>query len=255
MSNPNGGCEGGGKVLDIKLIQGECLEEMAKLPDGCVDMVMCDLPYGTTQNKWDTCIDLTKLWALYKRICKGAVVLTAAQPFTSVLVMSNLREFKYQWVWDKVRPVGHLVAKKRPMARHEDVVVFGASMYIPQMELRDRPIRGKEGKRSESCTGTSVGFESLYTHKYPQSILSVSKDEKGIKLHPTQKPVALMEYLIRTYTNEGMVVLDNCMGSGTTGVACVNTNRNFIGIEMDANYFTIAEKRITEAKNGLRAIV
>lgn len=233
------------------LMQGDCLERMKEIPDNYVDMVLCDLPYGTTACKWDTIIPFEPLWGQYKRICKGAVVLTATQPFSSFLVCSNISKFKHEWIWDKVRPVGHLTAKKCRMTRHELILVFENSVYAfnPQMELREKPIKGKEQKRSEIMGGESSGYTAEYTHKYPQSILIFSKDETTTKkFHPTQKPIALMEYMIRTYTNEGMIVLDNCMGSGTTGVACVNTGRNFIGIEQDEKYFSIAQQRIEEAK-------
>ena len=236
------------ELKNVKLYYGDCFDVMPKLKNKSVDMIMCDLPYGTTACKWDVVIDLPSLWEQYERVCKGAVVLTAAQPFTSALVMSNVKGFKHEWIWDKVRPVGHLTAKKCRMARHENIVVFGntAQFYTPQMELRDKPVKGKEGKRTEIMGGESHGFESVYTHKYPQSIIVFNKGVAGEgKVHPTQKPIALMEYLIRTYTNEGMTVLDNCMGSGTTGVACVRTRRKFIGIENDEKYFEIAERRIS----------
>lgn len=228
----------------MKLILGDCLEKMKDIPSGSVDMVMCDLPYGTTQNKWDSVIPLEPLWKEYKRICKGAVVLTAAQPFTSVLVCSNLINFKYQWVWEK-EPTGNLNAKRRPMPAHEDVLVFGDGIYFPQGLV---PTLRKRGVLDNSRT-QNYGMQKREAYvqtvtNYPTSILSVAKD-KGF--HPTQKPVALMEYLIRTYTNPGDTVLDNTMGSGTTGVACVNTGREFIGIERDPEYFAIAQKRIGEA--------
>lgn len=235
----------------MKLILGDCLEKMKEIPDGSVDMVMCDLPYGTTRCKWDTVIPLEPLWVQYKRVCIGAIVLTACQPFTSVLVTSNLPDFKHEWVWDKVRPVGHLTAKKLRMARHENVVCFGNTSrnYNPQMEKREKPIKGKEASRTLIMGGVSSGFEAEYSHKYPQSIIVFGKDESAqAKSHPTQKPVALMEYLIKTYTNPGETVLDNTMGSGTTGVACVNTGRDFIGIERDESYFKIAQDRIFQAQ-------
>lgn len=226
-----------------ELYCGDCLEVMHQVPDKSVDLVLCDLPYGTTQNKWDSVIPFEPLWAQYKRICKGAIVLTAAQPFTSALVMSNPKDFKYQWVWQK-QPSGNLNAKKRPMVAHEDVLVFGHRVpYFPQ-DLISTLI-----KRTEKQTSRTANYGNqtprAYTQtatNYPASIISFSKDGSG--LHPTQKPVALMEYLIKTYTNAGDTVLDNCMGSGTTGIACVNTGRRFIGIEKDAAYFSIAKDRI-----------
>lgn len=225
-------------------MHGDCLELMQKIPDGSVDMVMCDLPYGTTQNKWDSVIDLSRLWTEYKRICTGSVVLTAAQPFTSAVVSSNIADFRYQWVWCKTRAVGHLNAKKMPMNAHEDILVFRKGIYNPQGLIP----YGKTNKRTTS--GDNYGKAGLENYaeftNYPNTLLTFSHD--NTRVHPTQKPVQLMEYLIKTYTNEGMTVLDNCMGSGTTGVACVNTNRNFIGIERDDNYFKICEERIYDAE-------
>lgn len=231
-------------MSNVQLILGDCLEKMKDIPDGSVDMILCDLPYGTTQNKWDSMIPFDALWKEYKRICKGSVVLTAAQPFTSSLVMSNINEFKYCWVWKKSKPTGHLNAKKQPLRNTEDIVVFykNQTTYNPQGTrptdvMVSRTNRGNYGECSKTTRQTVTG--------YPTTILDF-RTENGI--HPTQKPVALMEYLIRTYTNEAETVLDNTMGSGTTGVACVNTGRNFIGIELDEGYFKIAEKRITEAR-------
>ena len=236
----------------IELIQGDCLEVMKDIEDKSVDMILADLPYGTTACKWDTIIPFEPLWEQYKRIIKdkGAIVLTASQPFTSALVMSNPNWFKYEWIWNKITGRGHLVAKYRPMAQHENILVFGDGKvkYNPQMVLMDKPQKGKSVEASRtSIMGGHTTKESetiIRTHKYPKTIITQGVDGKYI--HPTQKPVALFEYLIRTYTNEGDLVLDNCMGSGTTGVACKNLNRNFIGIELDPDYFKIAEKRINE---------
>jgi DNA modification methylase len=228
---------------------GECLTEMKDIPDAYVDMVLCDLPYGTTQNKWDGIIDLTQLWAAYRRICKptAAIVLTASQPFTSVLVCSNLKDFKYGWVWRKGQGTGHLNAKKQPMRNHEDVLVFypQQSAYNPQM-TEGKAYTCKSGRASENWGSQVSVVTENKGERYPLTVLDFASDK--VKLHPTQKPVALMEYMIKTYTNEGMTVLDNCMGSGTTGVAAVNLGRSFIGIEQDPNYFAIAEKRIADAK-------
>lgn len=233
----------------MKLMLGDCLELMKQIPSASVDMVMCDLPYGTTQNKWDSVIPLEPLWKEYRRICKGAVVLTAAQPFTTTLIGSNMGDFKYAWAWVKDRKTNSLNAKKMPMAGHEDVTVFGRGRitYNPQMRMREKPIAKKTGKF------TGKGYGSVNSENYERRTDSICPDtviyfgvERG--LHPTQKPVALMEYLIRTYTNAGDTVLDNTMGSGTTGVACANTGREFIGIERDPEYFAIAEKRIREAE-------
>lgn len=225
-----------------QLFLGDCLEVMRDIPSSSVDMVMCDLPYGTTQNKWDSVIPLPPLWEAYRRVCKGVVVLTASQPFTSVLVTSNSGAFKYAWVWEKGAATGHLNAKRMPMKLHEDVLVFGEGPYNPQglQPFNKTVTRGNNGTNF-GVSGTE-NFQE-WTN-YPRSILRFPAEGKAI--HPTQKPTALMEYLIRTYTNEGMTVLDNTMGSGTTGVACVRSNRNFIGIERDPEYFKIAERRINE---------
>ena len=232
---------------DVQLIHGDCLEVMKSIPDGSVDLILCDLPYGTTQNKWDSVIPFDKLWTEYKRVCSGAVVLTAAQPFTTALIMSNQKDFKYTLVWDKALASGFLNAKKQPLRQTEDIVVFGkGKTYNPIMEVRGKPrIKGGHGKSRRSDNygkyGDSVSVNNEY---YPTNLLRISNAVRNGRQHPTQKPVALMEYLIRTYTNEGDTVLDNCMGSGTTGVACINTGRRFIGIEKDDGYFEIAKKRI-----------
>lgn len=240
----------------ITLMHGDCLEVMGEIPDDSVDMVLCDLPYGTTQNKWDSIIPFEPLWKHYKRICRGAIVLTAAQPFTSAVVMSAVGDYRHAWVWIKPRPTGFQNAKKMPLRATEDVLVFGSYQYFPQGLSRiDKVCRNSRSTGGGNVRGDvidSVGKGSLRTPgstyvqeftNYPRNVLEFGVDEKE-KFHPTQKPVALMEYLIRTYTNEGETVMDNCMGSGTTGVACVNTSRNFIGIEQDAKYFAIAEQRI-----------
>ena len=240
----------------IELIHGDCLEEMKKIPDGSVDLVLTDPPYGTTACKWDTVIPFEPMWEQLKRVTKknGAIVLFGSQPFTSALVMSNPKMFKYEWVWDKITARGHLVAKKRPMAQHENILVFykNAPTYNPQMVKMDKPQKGYSSDGDVGDTRTSImggkttkQREVIYrTHKYPKTIITQGVDGKYV--HPTQKPVALMEYLIKTYTNEGETVLDFTMGSGTTGVACKNLNRNFIGIELDQTYFDIAKKRIEE---------
>ncbi len=232
--------------MTCQLLHGDCLELMKKIPDKFVDLILCDLPYGTTQNKWDSVIPFEPLWAEYKRISLGAIVLTSAQPFTSALVMSNRADFRYQWVWCKTRAVGHLNAKKMPMNAHEDICVFGRGVYNPQGLVP----YGKVNKRSKSGDNYGDAGTSNFAEftNYPNTLLTFPHDKE--RLHPTQKPVALMEYLIRTYTNGGDTVLDNCMGSGTTGVACVNTNRSFIGIERDEKYFEIAKARIEEALCG-----
>lgn len=235
--------------MTIQLYKGDCLEIMPTLPDKSVDMILTDLPFGSTRCKWDVIIPFESLWVEYKRIRKdrAATVLHATQPFGSLLISSNLSEFKYEWIWDKVTARGHLVAKKRPMAQHENILIFGNGgvTYNPQMVLRDKPVKGKEAKRTEIMGGESSGYEKIYTHAYPKTIITENNSRSSItSVHPTQKPVALLEYLIQTYTNEGDTVLDNCMGSGSTGVACQNTNRNFIGIEKDDKYFQIAKERL-----------
>ena len=234
-------------------MEGDCLDLMREIPDGSVDMVLCDLPYGTTACKWDSVIPFEPLWAQYKRVIKrnGAIVLTASQPFTTVLISSNMGMFKYAWVWEKSRATGFQDVNYRPLKSHEDVLIFsgggcstGAKSpvpYSPQNLVaceKQRTAKKAGGFFRSNCGGGGV---QTFTN-WPKSILRVPSESATV--HPTQKPVALMEYLIRTYTNEGETVLDNCMGSGTTGVACMNTKRKFIGIEQDAKYFDIACDRI-----------
>lgn len=230
---------------DMWLMLGDCLERMKEIPDGSVDMVLTDPPFGTTQNKWDSVIPLEDMWAELKRVIKpnGAIVLSAAQPFTSTLILSNIDMFKYQWVWEKSKPTGHLNAKKQPLRKHEDVVVFYRKQctYNPQglkgtHVVVSRTNRGNYGDCSKTTVQTKTG--------YPTSILQFPTT---VGVHPTQKPVELMEYLINTYTNEGETVLDFTAGSFTTGVACVNLNRKFIGVEMDKGYFEIGVNRIKGA--------
>jgi DNA modification methylase len=234
------------------LLLGDCLDRMKELPDGSVDMVLCDLPYGTTACKWDSVIPFEPLWEHYWRVCKKnhAIVLFGSEPFSSALRMSSIKQFKYDWIWDKVRPSGFQIAKYVPMKRHEIVSVFcdGTPSWNPIKEKRDKIAKGRASIRSDSSPLKYMdNIVREYSDKNPQSILVFSKQSDGRYVHPTQKPVALMEYLIRTYTNEGDVVLDNTMGSGTTGVACVNTCRKFIGIERDEEYMKIAETRIAAA--------
>lgn len=243
----------------INLMLGDCLERMKEIPDGSVDMILCDLPYGTTACKWDIVIPFDALWAEYRRIAKpnAAIVLTSAQPFTSALVQSNLKEFRYSLVWDKVNKyTGYANANKMPLRRHEDIAVFYRSLPIFNKQMRE----GKPYRSTMSSVGEHMGKTGLpakrsivnYGTRNPCSVVEIKGDNKlEAGLHPTQKPVALMEYLIRTYSNEGDTVLDNCMGSGTTGVACVNTGRRFIGIEQDENYFKIATNRINNSKENL----
>jgi len=239
--------------MKVNLMKGDCLERMRDIEDGSVDMVLADPPYGTTACKWDTVIDLERMWAELKRIVKpnGAIVMTASQPFTSALVMSNPKWFKYCWVWNKRKGGSPLLSKVQPIRVTEDVLVFGKGRvtYNPIMEERDIPkSRGKNTGRISETTGNAFTENKIYTHRYPKNILDISNASQRGKIHPTQKPVALMEYMIRTYTNEGEKVLDFTMGSGTTGVAAKNLGRNFIGIELDSEYFSIAESRIRETE-------
>ena len=243
--------------MNIELYNGDCLELMKNIPDKSIDMILCDLPYGTTACKWDSVIPFEPLWGQYKRIIKdnGAIVLFAVQPFTSLLVNSNIKGYKHHWIWEKNRGTGFQVAKYRPMMATEDIIAFTKKgeriNYYPVMVERDKPITCY-GAKGTNGTNPLASFDNnlkkTYTHNYPTNIIRSNKVSKP--MHPTQKPVDLLEYLIKTYTDEGNLVLDNCMGSGSTGVACVNTNRNFIGMELDNNYFNIAKERIYKAKEG-----
>ena len=233
---------------DYELWNGDCLELMNNIPDKSIDMILCDLPYGTTKCKWDVVIPFDKLWEQYNRIIKdnGAILLFGSEPFSSELRLSNKENYKYDWIWDKVKPNGHLVAKYRPMQRTENISVFGKGKlnYYPIMVDRDKPKKSKEYSRTEIMGVISNSTEKIVNKKYPQNVLIYSNASQKNKLHQTQKPVELLEYLIKTYTKENDLVLDNCMGSGSTGVACKNLNRKFIGIELDENYFNIAKERI-----------
>jgi site-specific DNA-methyltransferase (adenine-specific) len=244
--------------------KGDCLDIMKNIPDKSVDMILCDLPYGTTACKWDTIIPFEPLWEQYNRIIKdnGAIVLTASQPFTTALIMSNIKNFKYEWIWEKTNPSNIALANKQPMKYHENVCVFYKKQptYNKQMIPRDSSRISDAHKSNYIFTNrgseqSSLAEMSVDSKKYdakwknPSSILKVKSlrpNSKEKVKHPTQKPVALMEYLIRTYTNEGETVLDNCMGSGTTCVACKNTNRKYIGIELDSKYFDIACERLSK---------
>ena len=231
----------------MTLLQGDCLELMKQVPDKSVDLILCDLPYGTTSCKWDVVIPFEDLWKQYNRIIKdnGAIVLFGNEPFSSHLRMSNLKNYKYDWVWDKKRGSNFATVKIRPFNSFENIMVFYKKQptYNPQM-WKSTPYTCKQGYVGEAKQ-TGLHKQDVITvnngDRYPLTILSFSK-ETG--LHPTQKPVALLEYLIKTYTNEGDTVLDNCMGSGSTGVACKNTNREFIGMELDEKYFNIAKERL-----------
>lgn len=236
---------------EITLLKGDCLELMKSVPDKSIDLILCDLPFGMTRASWDIPLDLTMLWNEYDRIIKdnGAICLFAIEPFASRLRLSHIQTYKYDWIWDKVKSTGFLNAKKQPLRCHEVICVF----YKKQCTYNPQKTQGhvkKSAKRKQ--TGTDLynpgNKETVYesTERYPRSIQVFSSDVQKSALHPTQKPVALLEYLIKTYTDECDVVLDNCMGSGSTGVACINTNRVFIGMEKDDKYFEIASERIND---------
>ena len=240
-------------MKNVELRKGDCLELMKDIEDKSIDMILCDLPYGTTQNKWDSVIPLDKLWVQYNRIIKdnGAIVLFAQTPFDKVLGNSNLKMLKYEWIWDKKLGTGHLNAKKMPMKQHENILVFYKKLptYNPQMREGEPYVKTvKNGGANHTSRNygrhDAMPAKNETGDRYPISIIQFSNANRKDRVHPTQKPVALLEYLIKTYTDEGDLVLDNTMGSGSTGVACVNTNRSFIGIEMDDNYFEIAKDRL-----------
>jgi len=252
-----------------KVYNEDCLKGMGKIDDKSINLILCDLPYGTTRCKWDSIIDIDKLWIEYKRIIKddGAIVLTANQPFTSKLISLNYEMYKYSWIWKKTFPTGFLNANYRPMLSFEDILVFsksgagagsknkGCMKYFPQglieVNKKKKNKAGSRGKQihettnvgDENCLNSDTEYVTKYTG-YPNNILEFDRDMP--QLHPAQKPVALFEYLIRTYTNEGDLVLDNCMGSFTTAVACINTNRNYIEFELDNTYYDLGQKRIDD---------
>lgn len=232
-----------------KVTQGDCLEVMRGIADKSVDMILCDLPYGTTRNKWDSIIPLDALWEQYKRVIKddGAIVLTAQTPFDKVLGYSNLKMLKYEWIWQKESGTGFLNAKKMPLKDHENILVFYKKLptYNPQMRTGFKPYTAKKGRHGSNYGKDKGAITVSDGIRYPLTTIKFIRD--STKLHPTQKPVALFEYLIRTYTNPGEIVLDNCIGSGTTAVAAINTGRQFIGIEREHEYVEIANNRIAEA--------
>ena len=235
-------------MQNTQLFYGDCLKLMKDIPDGSIDMILCDLPYGTTaRNKWDCIIEFELLWKQYERIIKenGAICLFAQAPFDKILACSNIKLFRYEWIWVKQQGTGHLNAKKMPMKAHEDVLVFYKKLptYNPQMR-EGKPYVCKSGRGSTNYREQRSVVTENDGFRYPLDVVDFQSD-RG--LHPTQKPVALLEYLIKTYTNEGETVLDNCMGSGSTGVACMNTGRKFIGMEKERKYFEIAKQRIEEA--------
>ena len=235
----------------IDLRHGDCLELMKDIPNKSIDMILCDLPYGTTRNKWDSIISLDKLWEQYERIIKdnGAIVLFAQTPFDKVLGVSNLKMLRYEWIWKKSKATGHLNAKKMPLKEHENILIFYKNLprYNAQGLIKKVIPTIRRGRDNGSNYGESSKDAIQEYENYPKSVLEFASVGKTI--HPTQKPVELLEYLIKTYTIEGELVLDNCMGSGSTGVACVNTGREFIGIELDENYYNIAKNRISQALN------
>jgi site-specific DNA-methyltransferase (adenine-specific) len=233
------------------LYLGDCLEVMKIIPDKSIDMILCDLPYGTTACKWDVIIPFDKLWEQYKRIIKdkGCIALFGSEPFSSLLVTSNIKMFKYDWIWDKHIPRNFINAKNMPMQKHETILIFGNNKinYCPQMIKRDKPVKVKNYSKGNSVYKLNDSTDKktrIYTHRNPDTIITGKWEANAGKLHPTQKPVALLEYLIKTYTLENETVLDNCMGSGSTKIACMNTNREFIGIEKDEKYFEIAVNRM-----------
>jgi site-specific DNA-methyltransferase (adenine-specific) len=245
----------------MQLIPGDCLDKMTCIADKSIDMILCDLPYGTTACKWDVIIPFQSLWKQYKRIIKdcGAIVLFGSEPFSSMLRLSNLSMFKYDWIWKKSRKNGYVHAKGMPLREHELISVFSCGgvykksinkmQYFPQDTI---PFSAKRINYVKTTSAYQGGMEVGSTWDqcnamYPTSILSFKNESPKTQVHPTQKPIALLEYLIKTYTVDEQCVLDNCMGSGSTGVACVNTNRNFIGIEKDKKYFEIASLRINKA--------
>ena len=235
------------EMLELDTIYNEdCLEGMKQIPDGTIDAVICDLPYGTTRNQWDSVIPLDLLWAEYRRITKpnAAIVLFSQQPFTSALVMSNPQMFRYEWIWEKENGTGFLNAKKMPLKIHENIAVFYRDLptYNPIMRTGFEPYKCRTGDQ-----GTNYGkYEKVETisngERYPIDILQYNRDADAF--HPTQKPVDLFRYLVLTYTNEGDTVLDNCMGSGTTAIACIKERRHFIGFELSKEYFDKAQRRI-----------
>jgi site-specific DNA-methyltransferase (adenine-specific) len=239
--------------MESRIICGDTIEEMSKIGDKTIDLILCDLPYGTTQCKWDTVIPFDLLWRQYERIIKdeGAIILTASQPFTSNLVMSNPKLFKYSLVWEKSKSTGYLNSKKMPMRSHEDILVFYKKLpvYNPQMVDGDPYDKGKAVRPTEVYREQkkAVHVKNETGKRFPRSVQYFKTAEsEGKVYHPTQKPISLMEWLIKTYSNDGDVVLDNCIGSGTTAIACLRTNRKYIGIDIDEDYIKITNDRIAE---------
>lgn len=236
-----------------KILCGDCLDLMKGIPDKAVDMILCDLPYGTTECKWDTVIAFEPLWNEYSRICKGAIALTASQPFTSALIMSNPSAYKHEWIWIKNRGSNFANTVREPMKEHESVLIFSYGKWKYNRQMQERTGGGLERSKylvehnSQQREGTRQ-FEGRKHHEISELRVPSSWQKFNVEvgLHPTQKPVSLFEYLIKTYTDEGSVVLDNCIGSGTTAMACIKTKRDFIGIEKEQEYCEIAERRLSQ---------
>ena len=248
-------------MLEInKIHQGDCLELMKEIEDKSIDMILCDLPYGSTQCKWDIIIPFEKLWEQYNRVIKdnGAIVLTATEPFASHLRLSNLKMYKYDWVWIKEKGNGVGTAKYQPLRQTEYILIFyKKNRYFPQMVKLDKPYKhiittkGSEQKKwGFKSIKNNEAYYKEYTHKFPTNVLNIAREHNTKNIHPTQKPVALFEYLIKTYTNEGDLVLDNCIGSGTTAVACQQLKRDFMGIEKEIKYVEITNKRLSQTQKG-----
>ena len=237
----------------------DCLEGMKRIPDGSIDMILCDLPYGTTACKWDTIIPFEPLWEQYERVIKdnGAIVLTASQPFTSALVMSNPELFRHQWIWNKKMGSNFFNVKQQPLKIHEEILVFSKNKTAYNPIMRVGKMRTKGSKKEyggDNVFGNYTKTKSKNDLYYPVSILEYSNADRRNKLHPTQKPTELFEYLIKTYTSKGETVLDNCMGSGTTAIACLNTDRQYIGFELEKDYYDIAQDRIKNHEQQLSLI-
>lgn len=244
-------------VMRSVLVHADCFDVFPYIADESVQLILCDLPYNVTGLKWDCLLNMQELWKHYERIVKpnGAIVLTAMQPFTTELIISNKKLFKYTWVWNKVKPGNFLTAKLKPMQNHEDIVIFSKAntancnknnmLYIPQLEKREKVRKYKKEADSDIyARKNTTSIEYTTDFKYPKSILEISNANQKNKLHPTQKPLELMKYLIKTYSNEDDVVMDNCMGSNTTGLACKELNRQYIGIEKDKNYYDVSVSRV-----------
>jgi len=245
-----------------KVLHGDCFEWMEQIEDKSVDMILCDLPYGTTANKWDTPLDIEALWNQYNRVIKddGAICLFSSQPFTTTLINSNPKMFRYEIIWDKTYGTDFQLANKKPMKAHENILLFYKKQptYNPQKTKREKPIDTRNWKQDKRNQGhnnfhSEENIKKKYDHKMPITVLTwnpaVGETNNTNKVHPTQKPLYIMEWLINTYTNEGETVLDNCVGSGTTAIAAINTNRNFIGMEKELEYCEVANKRIKDTLN------